>query len=34
MTNEKDKFNPLDYKATTWDKTLALTSNQKVGFGE
>jgi uncharacterized protein YbaP (TraB family) len=29
-TNEKDKFNPLDYKATTWDKTLALTSNQKL----
>jgi uncharacterized protein YbaP (TraB family) len=29
-TNEKDKFNPLDYKTTTWNKTLALTSNQKL----
>jgi len=26
----KDKFNPLDYKSTTWDKTLALSSNQKL----
>ena len=29
-SNEKDKFNPLDYKTTTWNKTLALTSNQKL----
>lgn len=26
----ENKFNPLDYKSTTWDKTLALSSNQKL----
>lgn len=26
----EDKFNPLDYKSTTWDKTLALSTNQKL----
>ncbi len=25
-----EKFNPLDYKSTTWDKTLALSSDQKL----
>lgn len=25
-----EKFNPLDYKSSTWDKTLALTTNQKL----
>lgn len=28
--NEEGKFNPLDYKSTTWDKTLALSTNQKL----
>ncbi len=27
---KEEKFNPLDYKSTTWDKTLALSSNQKL----
>lgn len=27
---KEDKFNPLDYKSTTWDKTLALSSDQKL----
>jgi len=27
---EEKKFNPLDYKSTTWDKTLALSTNQKL----
>ena len=27
---KEDKFNPLDYKSTTWDKTLRLSSNQKL----
>lgn len=32
LNNEKkeEKFNPLDYSSTTWDKTLALSSNQKL----
>ncbi len=28
--NNNKKFNPLDYKSTTWDKTLALSTNQKL----
>lgn len=27
---KEEKFNPLDYKSSTWDKTLALSSNQKL----
>lgn len=27
---KEDKFNPLDYKSTTWDKTLTLLSDQKL----
>ena len=27
---KEDKFNPLDYRSSTWDKTLALVSNQKL----
>ena len=32
LNDEKkgEKFNPLDYKSTTWDKTLALSTNQKL----
>ena len=27
---EGEKFNPLDYESTTWDKTLALSHDQKL----
>ncbi len=27
---KEDVFNPLDYKSTTWDKTLRLSTNQKL----
>ena len=27
---KEEKFNPLDYKSTTWDKTLTLSTNQKL----
>jgi uncharacterized protein YbaP (TraB family) len=29
-SKKDDKFNPLDYKSTTWDKTLSLSTNQKL----
>lgn len=28
--DKKDEFDPLDYKSSIWDKTLALSSNQKL----
>ncbi len=29
---KEGKFNPLDYRSTTWDKTLALSTNQKLAL--